>query len=77
LRTPFYSEHFNALLAVLKPSTQKGGEEMATFTAITFNLFETVGLVQPRIEIIGREPSSAKRFPRAGATEYGTKQRHR
>jgi hypothetical protein len=29
---------------------------MATITAIAFNLFETIGLVQPRIEIIGREP---------------------
>ena len=28
---------------------------MATITAIAFNLFETIGLVQPRIEIIGRE----------------------
>jgi hypothetical protein len=29
---------------------------MATVTAIAFNLFETIGLVQPRFEIIGREP---------------------
>ena len=29
---------------------------MATIAAIAFNLFETIGLVQPRIEIIVREP---------------------
>ena len=29
---------------------------MATFTAITFNLFETIGLVQPRIQVMVREP---------------------
>lgn len=29
---------------------------MATVTAITFNLFETIGLVQPRIELMIREP---------------------
>ena len=40
----------------LTPSMQKGGEEMATFTAIAFNLFETIGLVQPCIEVMVREP---------------------
>jgi hypothetical protein len=29
---------------------------MATVTAIAFNLFETIGLVQPRIEVVVREP---------------------
>ena len=29
---------------------------MATITAIAFNLFETVGLVQPRIQVMVREP---------------------
>ena len=29
---------------------------MATVTAIAFNLFETIGLVQPRIEVMVREP---------------------
>ncbi|MGA2654271.1 MAG: hypothetical protein ABSF28_27425 [Terracidiphilus sp.] len=30
---------------------------MATFTAIAFNTFETVGLVQARIEVAVREPA--------------------
>ncbi len=30
---------------------------MATFTAIAFNMFETVGLVQPRIEVAVHEPA--------------------
>jgi hypothetical protein len=29
---------------------------MATVTAIAFNRFETIGLVQPRIEVVVREP---------------------
>lgn len=29
---------------------------MATFTAITFNLFEPIGLVQPCIPVMVREP---------------------
>ena len=29
---------------------------MATVTAIAFNFFETVGLLQPRIEVVVREP---------------------
>lgn len=30
---------------------------MATFTAIAFNMFETVGLVRPRIEVAVHEPA--------------------
>lgn len=30
---------------------------MATVSAIAFNLFETIGLVQPRIEVMVREPA--------------------
>lgn len=38
---------------------------MATYTAITCNLFEAIAFVQPRIEVIVREPveSAVERIP--------------
>jgi hypothetical protein len=30
---------------------------MATFTAITHNVFQAIGLVRPRIEVMVREPA--------------------
>jgi hypothetical protein len=30
---------------------------MATLTAITYNVFQAIGLVRPRIEVVVREPA--------------------
>ena len=37
---------------------------MATVTAIAFNLFETIGLVQPRIEVAVHDPAEYAVVPK-------------